>query len=267
MFFCSVIKKFSSILSIGFWIKSVFFLKKQLTRFGLAIVLRTGGVPYVDILAGICWYRNYLLFQYVVYMYVYNLHKWKVMVIPMKTAFQNQKSACVSNEYSLIFPKVGLAFWKRTQISSQLISGRKMELAVLLLEFFLASLAMVNNVYSYYPDTYPYYTKSLPIKQFLDQLFFICSSVGDPDPSDPYVFGPTGSGPRSVSLRYGSGSGSESFSHQAEIVSKTLIPTVLWLLFDFLSLRNDVNVPSKRNKQKNLWKITVVFCWHGQWWK
>ncbi len=35
-----------------------------------------------------------------------------------------------------------------------------------------------------------------------------------------------------------------------KIVSKTLIPTVLWLLVDFLSLKNDVKEPSKRNKQK-----------------
>ncbi len=33
---------------------------------------------------------------------------------------------------------------------------------------------------------------------------------------------------------------------------KTLISTVLWILYDFLSLKNDVNVPSKRNKHKNL---------------
>jgi hypothetical protein len=32
------------------------------------------------------------------------------------------------------------------------------------------------------------------------------SSVGDPDPQDPHVFGPPGSG--SISQRYGSGSGS-----------------------------------------------------------
>ncbi len=38
---------------------------------------------------------------------------------------------------------------------------------------------------------------------------------------------------------------------QAKIVRKTLIPTVLWLIFDFLSLKNDVNVHSKSNKQKN----------------
>ncbi len=35
---------------------------------------------------------------------------------------------------------------------------------------------------------------------------------------------------------------------QERIVRKTLIPTVLWLLYDFLSLKNDVNVPSKSNK-------------------
>ncbi len=34
-------------------------------------------------------------------------------------------------------------------------------------------------------------------------------------------------------------------------VKKTLIPTVLWLFLDFLSLKNDVKVPSKSNKQKN----------------
>jgi hypothetical protein len=45
----------------------------------------------------------------------------------------------------------------------------------------------------------------------------------------PCVFGPPESGP--VSQRYGSGSGS--FHHQAKIVIKTLIPTVLWLLDDF----------------------------------
>jgi hypothetical protein len=37
-------------------------------------------------------------------------------------------------------------------------------------------------------------------------------SAADPDPSDQYVFGPSGSG---------------SFYHQAKIVRKTLIPTVL----------------------------------------
>jgi hypothetical protein len=51
-------------------------------------------------------------------------------------------------------------------------------------------------------------------------------------------FGPPGSASGSIS--HGSGSGS--FYHQAKI---------LRLLYDFLSLKNDVNVPSKSNKQKN----------------
>jgi hypothetical protein len=53
-------------------------------------------------------------------------------------------------------------------------------------------------------------------------------SVADPDPPDPRVFGPPGSG--STSERYGSGScfgsGSGSFYHHAKIVRKTLIPTI-----------------------------------------
>ena len=48
-----------------------------------------------------------------------------------------------------------------------------------------------------------------------------------PDSKDPYVFGPPGSGSRSISTRYGSGFGSGSFYNQAKIVRKTLIPTVL----------------------------------------
>ncbi len=49
----------------------------------------------------------------------------------------------------------------------------------------------------------------------------------NPDPPDPHVFGPPGSG--SISQRYGSGSGSGSgsFYHQAKKVRKTLIPTAL----------------------------------------
>jgi hypothetical protein len=39
----------------------------------------------------------------------------------------------------------------------------------------------------------------------------IFSSVPNPDPPDPHVFGPQGSG--STSQRYGSGSGSGSFYH------------------------------------------------------
>jgi hypothetical protein len=54
--------------------------------------------------------------------------------------------------------------------------------------------------------------------------------------------------------------GSGSFCHEAKIVRKALIPTVLWLLFDFLSLKNDVNVPSKSNKEKKFDK-KLLFCW------
>jgi hypothetical protein len=47
----------------------------------------------------------------------------------------------------------------------------------------------------------------------------VCSvSDPDPDPQDPYVFWPPGSG--SISQRYESGS--ESFYHQAKIVRKHL---------------------------------------------
>ena len=42
------------------------------------------------------------------------------------------------------------------------------------------------------------------------------TSVADPDPSDPYVFGPPGSG--SISQRYGSGS----FNHLSKISKKNL---------------------------------------------
>ncbi len=49
--------------------------------------------------------------------------------------------------------------------------------------------------------------------------------------------------------------GSGSFYHQAKIVRKTLIPTLLWLSFDFLSLKNDVNVPSKRDKLVFRWRL------------
>ncbi len=51
------------------------------------------------------------------------------------------------------------------------------------------------------------------------------TSVADSDPPDPHVFGPPGS--RSISQRYGSGSGS--FYHHAKIIRKTLIPTIFWL--------------------------------------
>ncbi len=59
----------------------------------------------------------------------------------------------------------------------------------------------------------------------------------------------------SISIRYGSSSGY--FCHQAKLLWKTWTPTVLWHLYDFLSLKKkDVNVASKstyRIKQK-IWE-------------
>jgi hypothetical protein len=54
------------------------------------------------------------------------------------------------------------------------------------------------------------------------KLVSVSVSVGDPDP-DPFVFGPPRSGSGHVSQRYGS----RSLNHQAKIVRKTLIPTIL----------------------------------------
>jgi hypothetical protein len=57
---------------------------------------------------------------------------------------------------------------------------------------------------------------------------------------DPEVFGTPGSG---------------SFHHQAKTLRKPLNSTVLGLFCDFLSVKNDVNVSSKSNKQKKNLKI------------
>jgi hypothetical protein len=57
-----------------------------------------------------------------------------------------------------------------------------------------------------------------PESRFFSILYLGVKKELDPD---PYVFGPPGSG--SVSQRHGSGS----LYHQAKIVRKTLIPTVL----------------------------------------
>jgi hypothetical protein len=76
------------------------------------------------------------------------------------------------------------------------------------------------------------------------------SSVADPDPPDPHVFGPPGSG--SIGQRYGYVSGSGSFYHHAKIVRKNLDSYYFVTIFDILSLKNDVNVLSKSNKKKKL---------------
>jgi hypothetical protein len=69
------------------------------------------------------------------------------------------------------------------------------------------------------------------------------SSVADPDPPDPHVF--PGSG--SIIQRYGSGSLSK---HS----KKTLHFHRFVNFFDILSLKNEVNAPSKSNMQKNFEK-------------
>jgi hypothetical protein len=76
-----------------------------------------------------------------------------------------------------------------------------------------------------------------------------CSSVADLNP-DPHVFGPPGSG--SISQRYGcgSGSGSGTFYYHGKNNQKNLDSHYFVTLFDFLSFKNDANVPSKSNKQK-----------------
>ncbi len=74
----------------------------------------------------------------------------------------------------------------------------------------------------------------------LFSLFWsLFSSVADPDPPDPHVFGPPGSG--STSQRYGSGSGScsgsgsGSFYHLSSCKKskKNLDPNNLWLFLTF----------------------------------
>ncbi len=70
------------------------------------------------------------------------------------------------------------------------------------------------------------YISPPPSKEAINYIVYQCC---DPD---PYVFGPPGSGfGTTISQKYGSGS----FYRQAKIVRKTLIPTVLCLLYDFLS--------------------------------
>jgi hypothetical protein len=73
-----------------------------------------------------------------------------------------------------------------------------------------------------YPKTVPKKGVGASILRGRELTLPLQSSVADPDPSDPYVFGPPGSLSGSISQRYGSGS----FYHQAKIVRKTLISTV-----------------------------------------
>jgi hypothetical protein len=50
-----------------------------------------------------------------------------------------------------------------------------------------------------------------------------------------------------------------SFHHQAKIVRKTLIPAILWLLYDFLSLKSDVMYFQKVISQKFRRKKIIFF--------
>jgi hypothetical protein len=77
----------------------------------------------------------------------------------------------------------------------------------------------------------------------------LLSSVPDPDPHVfPNVFWLPGSG--SISQRYGSGSGY--FYHHAKTVRKKNLDSYCFVTYyGLLSLKNDVNVPSKNASQKN----------------
>ncbi len=63
--------------------------------------------------------------------------------------------------------------------------------------------------------------------------------------ADPHVFGPPGSG---------------SFYQQAKKVRKTLVPVTSFWLFVF---ENDVNVPSKSNKQKKFYNFFFLASWRS----
>jgi hypothetical protein len=77
----------------------------------------------------------------------------------------------------------------------------------------------------------------------------VVSSVADPNPvpSDPIFLGLLDPDP----LIRGMDLDSDPSIIKQKIVRKSLIPTVLLLLFNFLSLKNYVYVPSKSNKQEN----------------
>ncbi len=83
----------------------------------------------------------------------------------------------------------------------------------------------------------------------------------DPDPEPYRIRMVLGLPDPEVIILYGSVSGSGSFQQQAKKVRKTLISTILWLLFEILSIETDAHVPSKCNKQKNCLK-KPIFCWH-----
>ncbi len=80
----------------------------------------------------------------------------------------------------------------------------------------------------------------------------ILISVADPNPDlpDPHVFGPPGSG--SGSTRQRVWIRIRILLSSCKIVRKNLDSYYFVTLFEFLSLKNDVNVASKSHKQKKL---------------
>ncbi len=64
------------------------------------------------------------------------------------------------------------------------------------------------------------------------KILSVNCSVPYPDPPDPRVFWPPGSGSTSQRYGSGSGSGSGSFYHHAKIIRKILNPT-MWLFLTF----------------------------------
>jgi hypothetical protein len=87
----------------------------------------------------------------------------------------------------------------------------------------------------------------------------LISSVADPDPNpdspDPHVFGPHGSGSGSISQRVWI----RILLSLSKFSKKKLDFYSLRLLFDFLSLKNYVEVPSKSNKQENFFYKNYFF--------
>ncbi len=108
----------------------------------------------------------------------------------------------------------------------------------------------------FYTHTQSYMYGTQQQKQIKNKVrLSLLTSVADPDVLgllDPDISRRYGSGSGSITTRYGSGSGSGSLYNQARKVRKSWIPNFLWLLYDFLSLKNNVNGASKCNKQNNI---------------
>ncbi len=78
------------------------------------------------------------------------------------------------------------------------------------------------------------------------KLSLFLFSVLEPDPYDPYDFGPPGSGSVPVIYLHGS-----VYFHQHEKKFRKNFISTFVIIYDFLTLKNDVSVPSKRNTGKH----------------